>query len=165
MPKKQKIRRDAKKEMKMKKNENEEDEDIFNFTDMGLDERLLFAIETVKWYEPTPIQETAIPIILEGKDVLAQARTGSGKTGAYMIPLLQKILKIKKQVNKQQCTIGLILAPSRELCQQIINNLNELCQYCQRELTFIDLGIDVPMQQQKCDTCLPGTPNPASKYI
>ncbi len=124
-------------------------DDIFNFSDMGLDERLLFAIEGLNWCEPTPIQETAIPIILEGKDVLAQARTGSGKTGAYMIPMLHKILKIKKQVKQQQCTIALVLAPSRELCQQIVNNLNELCEYCQRELTFIDLATDLPMQTQK----------------
>ncbi len=129
-------------------NENEEDE-ILSFNDMGLDERLLYAIDILGWSEPTAIQETAIPIILEGKDVLAQARTGSGKTGAYMIPLIHKILNIKKQISQQQSTIALIMAPSRELCQQIMNNLNELCEFCKRELSFIDLAVDLPIHVQR----------------
>ena len=73
--------------------DEEIDDDILNFDQMGLDDRLLLAVMNLGWLEPTPIQETAIPLILEGRDVLAKARTGSGKTGAYAIPLIQKILK------------------------------------------------------------------------
>jgi len=128
--------------------EEEEEEDVLDFRQMGLDERILYAIETLSWFEPTPIQETAIPLILEGKDVLAKARTGSGKTGAYAIPLIHKILTIKKSQNKQS-TYALVLTPSRELCTQATRNLNELSQYCQRELTVVDISTDLPIQTQK----------------
>lgn len=57
------------------------------------------AVAKLGWLEPTPIQEKAIPILLEGKDVLLRARTGSGKTGAFAIPVIQRILN-SKQVSK-----------------------------------------------------------------
>ena len=133
----------------LEEEEEEEVEDVLDFTQMGLDERILYAIETLEWFEPTPIQETAIPLILEGKDVLAKARTGSGKTGAYAIPLIHKILTIKKQSQSKQSTYALILTPSRELCTQATKNLNELSQYCQRELTVVDISSDLPIQTQK----------------
>ena len=56
------------------------------------------------WAEPTPIQERAIPLALEGKDVLARARTGSGKTAAYVIPLIQKILDSKQVLSVTMVT-------------------------------------------------------------
>jgi len=56
----------------------------------------LQAISTLGWSSPTPIQERAIPLALEGKDVLAHARTGSGKTGAFAIPVIQKVLTAKQ---------------------------------------------------------------------
>lgn len=55
------------------------------------------AIAELGWKEPTPIQEKAIPLLLQGKDLLVRARTGSGKTGAFLIPIIQKIL-LSKQV-------------------------------------------------------------------
>ena len=135
-------------EEKEAEEDEEEEEDVLDFRQMGLDERILYAIETLCWFEPTPIQETAIPLILEGKDVLAKARTGSGKTGAYAIPLIHKILTIKKSQSKQS-TYALILTPSRELCSQATRNLNELSQYCQRELNVVDISTDLPIQTQK----------------
>ena len=125
----------------------EEEEEITEFTDMGIDDRILMAILQLGWAEPTPIQETAIPLILEGRDVLAKARTGSGKTGAYAIPLLHKILSIKKLKSSKQSTNALILTPSRELCSQAYKNLKELTVYCQREVTFVDLS-SAQMTQQ-----------------
>lgn len=127
--------------------DEEEEEEITEFTDMGIDDRILMAILQLGWAEPTPIQETAIPLILEGRDVLAKARTGSGKTGAYAIPLLHKILSIKKLKSSKQSTNALILTPSRELCSQAYKNLKELTVYCQREVTFVDLS-SAQMTQQ-----------------
>lgn len=60
------------------------------------------AISKLGWSSPTPIQERAIPLALEGKDVLAQARTGSGKTGAFSIPVVQKILTSKQVIIMEQ---------------------------------------------------------------
>lgn len=70
-----------------------------SFSDFGLDPRLVQAIAQEKYREPTLVQSKAIPLALEGKDVLAKAKTGSGKTAAYLLPVLQSILK-----RKQVCT-------------------------------------------------------------
>lgn len=59
------------------------------------------AIARLGWEEPTLIQEKAIPYVLEGKDLLARARTGSGKTGAFVIPAIQKILESKRTATEQ----------------------------------------------------------------
>jgi ATP-dependent RNA helicase DDX56/DBP9 len=67
------------------------------FADLGLDSRLLQAIVQQKYREPTLVQRKVIPLALEGNDVLAKAKTGSGKTAAYVLPVLQSILK-RKQV-------------------------------------------------------------------
>lgn len=58
------------------------------------------AIARLQWKEPTPIQEKAIPLFLKGKDIFAQSRTGSGKTGAFLIPLINKILEVKTHLTR-----------------------------------------------------------------
>ncbi len=60
-----------------------------------LDPRILRALADLKFAHPTLVQAKAIPLLLEGKDVLARARTGSGKTGAYVVPAVQKVLEVK----------------------------------------------------------------------
>lgn len=124
------------------------EEPTLGFHDMGLDDRLLIAISELKWKSPTLIQEKAIPLSLEGKDVLAKARTGSGKTGAYVIPLIQKILNNKK-VNQKQQTTALVLAPSRELCKQIYKNVKDLTAFCGREVRCFDVSEPVHLSLQK----------------
>jgi superfamily II DNA/RNA helicase len=71
-------------------------------------------LQDLQYEEPTPIQEECIPLILEGKDVIGAAQTGTGKTGAFVIPLLERIIK-----NPAEHTQALILSPTRELAQQI----------------------------------------------
>jgi ATP-dependent RNA helicase DDX56/DBP9 len=130
--------------------EEEEEESILSFTEMGIDDRILLAIIQLGWTDPTPIQETAIPLILEGRDILAKARTGSGKTGAYAVPVLNKILSMKKLRVAKQATSTLILTPSRELCNQAYKNLQELMAYCQREITVVDISSSqINLQAQK----------------
>lgn len=130
-------------------NENESAE-VVSFTEMGIDDRILLAIIQLGWDEPTPIQEAAIPLILAGRDVLAKARTGSGKTGAYAIPCLNKILTMKKMRAAKQSTSALILTPSRELCNQAYKNLQELTAYCQREISVVDISsTHVNLQAQR----------------
>lgn len=88
---------------------------------------------------PTMIQEKAIPLMLEGKDVLIRARTGSGKTASFVIPIIQKILNSKESA-KEQKTTALILAPSKELCQQIRRVTEDLIIKCSKVVRCVDLS-------------------------
>jgi ATP-dependent RNA helicase RhlE len=84
------------------------------FEDFKFNEHLLEGVISMGYTSPTPIQEMAIPIILNGHDIIACAQTGTGKTGAYLLPVLNHI----STTNKHQIST-LILAPTRELAQQI----------------------------------------------
>ncbi len=70
-------------------------DDEFSFTDLGLDPRLVQAVAELKFLKPTLVQRKAIPHALKGQDVLCKAKTGSGKTAAYVLPVLASILKRK----------------------------------------------------------------------
>lgn len=85
-----------------------------SFKAFDLTEEIQSGLRDLRYSEPTPIQQQSIPLILEGKDVLGSAQTGTGKTGAFVIPLLQKISE-----NRSDHTQALILSPTRELAQQI----------------------------------------------
>lgn len=65
------------------------------FADLGLDDRLLRGLAKLNFTKPTPVQAKSIPLALAGRDILAKARTGSGKTAAFMLPLIHKILAAK----------------------------------------------------------------------
>ena len=82
------------------------------FSDFGLDPRILEAIQGLGFETPTPIQSRAVPVLLEGVDVVGRARTGSGKTAAFGLPLLHRL--------QDGGTVrALILAPTRELAIQV----------------------------------------------
>lgn len=83
------------------------------FEDLGLDVGLLESIKAIGWKEPTAIQEKTIPLALEGRDVIGLAETGSGKTGAFAIPILESLLA------KPEGLFALIITPTRELAYQI----------------------------------------------
>ncbi len=85
-----------------------------NFNDFNFDEKLLDGLSSMGFDKPTPIQEQAIPLILANKDLIACAQTGTGKTAAYLLPILNKIVQ-----NKTSNLNTLIIAPTRELAQQI----------------------------------------------
>jgi ATP-dependent RNA helicase RhlE len=84
------------------------------FTELNLSETLQAGLRDLKFEEPTPVQEKAIPQILEGRDLIGVAQTGTGKTGAFVIPIMEKILQSKREGVK-----ALILSPTRELATQI----------------------------------------------
>ncbi|KAL1509910.1 hypothetical protein ABEB36_004574 [Hypothenemus hampei] len=126
----------------------EDDEKPIYFHEMELDDRILKAVEKVGWETPTLIQEKAIPLILEGKDVLVRARTGSGKTAAFAVPMIQKILN-SKQVSAFQDVKALILAPSKELCHQIHKVIKDLTLKCSREIKCIDIATQEELDVQK----------------
>ena len=86
------------------------------FTSLALDPRLLAALTALGYEEPTPIQMQSIPLLLEGRDVLAQAATGTGKTAAFALPILHAIAATP---NKGTAPVALILVPTRELAMQL----------------------------------------------
>src|SRR5919199_5790233 len=84
-----------------------------SFADLGLSEPLLAALRDVGYESPSPIQEQAIPELLAGHDVMGQAQTGTGKTAAFGLPMLQAVDPDDREVQ------ALVLTPTRELCIQV----------------------------------------------
>jgi ATP-dependent RNA helicase RhlE len=93
-----------------------------SFATLGLDPRILSAVTAQGYHTPTPIQQQTIPVILEGKDVLAGAQTGTGKTAAFTLPVLQLLSKNTSKVNNLQVRC-LVLTPTRELAQQVADSV------------------------------------------
>jgi len=91
------------------------------FTSFGLHPSLLKGIKELGFTRPTPIQDEAIPPALEGRDVLACATTGSGKTAAFLLPILHQLIE-----RKRGTTYALVITPTRELAAQIVEDLDDL---------------------------------------
>ncbi len=89
------------------------------FAQFALHERLLKAVAELKFTEPTPVQLTAIPPALEGRDLQVTAQTGSGKTAAFVLPLLNRLLGDGASQARSDVR-SLILLPTRELAQQTL---------------------------------------------
>eukprot|EP00842_Homolaphlyctis_polyrhiza_P006004 jgi/Hompol1/6404/HPOL_000947-RA len=103
------------------------DESSQGFSAMGLDPRIMRAVAKLGFEHPTLVQAKAIPLALQGKDILARARTGSGKTGAYCIPIIQKILALKtSNPSVERAIRALILVPTRELSEQVHRHIQQL---------------------------------------
>ncbi|MEO7210444.1 MAG: DEAD/DEAH box helicase [Chitinophagaceae bacterium] len=96
------------------------------FTDFGLDESLIEGIGAMGYDEATPVQEMVIPIILQGKDVIASAQTGTGKTAAFLLPLVHKLISLPhdaQQIN------AIVIVPTRELAIQISQAMEGLAYF------------------------------------
>src|SRR5687768_17356666 len=94
------------------------------FEELGLQENILKAVGDLGFTTPTPIQEKAIPVLLSGtKDLIGLAQTGTGKTAAFGLPLLQLIESGKKFPQ------ALVICPTRELCMQIVNEIEIFKKY------------------------------------
>ena len=90
-----------------------------NFNSLNLEKTLIDAIAVINFKTPTPIQAQAIPIALQGKDILGTAQTGTGKTAAFGIPLINFLLKTKKDT-------ALVMTPTRELATQVMQTMTSL---------------------------------------
>ncbi|HMY81927.1 MAG TPA: DEAD/DEAH box helicase [Agitococcus sp.] len=105
------------------------------FSHLGIDSLLVKAVNELNYQQPTPIQQSAIPAILQGRDVVAGAETGSGKTAAFALPLLQRLSQQAQTSQAKGNQIrALILAPTRELAIQIGQAINSYGQYLQPRL-------------------------------
>ncbi len=96
-----------------------------NFTEFGLDKRLLEGIGAFGYETPTPIQEKVIPVILKGNDLIASAQTGTGKTAAFLLPLINKIISEEQDNNIK----ALIIVPTRELAVQIEQHMEGIAYF------------------------------------
>lgn len=90
------------------------------FEELGFEQSLMEGLEAMNFEEMTPVQEQAIPLVMEGRDIIACAQTGTGKTAAYLLPVLNKLLK---EPHDQDAVNAIIMSPTRELAQQIDQQL------------------------------------------
>jgi len=126
-----KVRKMSKGEESKKEKDNEQKVEKIagkTFQDLELSKPLLKACSRCEYYHPTAIQNQAVPVILSGNDVIGSAVTGSGKTAAYLLPILEKLLRSK---HKFQATRVLIIVPTRELavqCRAMLHKLKEFTE-------------------------------------
>ena len=99
---------------------------MMNFEEFDISDNILKAIDELGFKKPTPIQKKAIPIALKNRDITAQAQTGSGKTFAFMIPILEKVFIPDKSPQ------AIILCPTRELCIQVAGEIDKLAKYIKK---------------------------------
>ncbi|MFN3673946.1 MAG: DEAD/DEAH box helicase, partial [Bosea sp. (in: a-proteobacteria)] len=115
------------------------------FTDLGLAEQLLKALAAEGYTTPTPIQAQAIPHILQGRDLLGAAQTGTGKTAAFALPLLHRLLTNPRRMETRQVR-ALILSPTRELAAQIETSIRAYASFSTVKSTVVFGGVPVGKQ-------------------
>ncbi|WP_179336064.1 DEAD/DEAH box helicase [Winogradskyella costae] len=119
-----------------------------SFKSLGLSEPLLKAIQKKGYETPSPIQAKAIPPVLEGKDVLASAQTGTGKTAGFTLPLLH-LLSSNSREQRHRPVRALILTPTRELAAQVYANVKEYSEFLNIRSTVIFGGVNQKPQVNK----------------
>lgn len=118
-----------------------------SFTSLGLIDPLLQAINEAGYTEPSPIQAQAIPAVLKGKDVLASAQTGTGKTASFVLPILQKIHNLPR--SKANKTRVLILTPTRELAAQVHESIMQYGKNLPLRSAVVFGGVKINPQMMK----------------
>ncbi|MDY0212491.1 MAG: DEAD/DEAH box helicase [Desulfuromonadaceae bacterium] len=118
-----------------------------SFASLGLSEPLLRAIKESGYNKPTPIQRKSIPAILEGKDLMAAAQTGTGKTAGFVLPLLQRLSNGSK-VKANHVRI-LVLTPTRELAVQVAQNVDSYSKYLPLKTCVVYGGVKINPQMMK----------------
>jgi ATP-dependent RNA helicase DeaD len=113
------------------------------FEELGLKREVLLALEELGYTEPTPIQERAIPELLAGHDVIGQAQTGTGKTAAFGLPLLQYLDPSSQE------TQAIVLTPTRELCIQVTQALRAYAEHIDIEVVAVFGGAPIATQQSR----------------
>ncbi|MCX7555887.1 DEAD/DEAH box helicase [Xanthomonadaceae bacterium JHOS43] len=118
-----------------------------SFASLGLTPELVRALDEIGYTQPTPIQEQAIPLVLEGRDLLAGAQTGTGKTAAFSLPMLQRLAagEIRRGPRAPR---ALVLTPTRELTLQVHDNVREYAKHVRLASTAIFGGAGMGPQIQ-----------------
>jgi ATP-dependent RNA helicase RhlE len=122
---------------------------LMNFSDLGLTKELLNAIDRAKYESPYPIQAEAIPALLQQRDLLGLAPTGSGKTAAYILPILQRLLP--KETPKDRFIPVLVLVPTRELAVQVAEVAENFSRFLPRKIKAMAVfgGVSINPQMIK----------------
>jgi superfamily II DNA/RNA helicase len=116
------------------------------FDELDLDESVLQGLESMNFEEMTPVQELTIPVILEGKDIIACAQTGTGKTAAYVLPILNRLAR---EGRRSDAVKALIMSPTRELAQQIDIQFEGFSYYLSASTVVIYGGGDGSLWEQQ----------------
>src|SRR5512134_123117 len=112
-----------------------------SFDSMGLRPELLLAVQELGYTQPTPIQLRAIPSVLEGRDLLAAAQTGTGKTAAFALPLLQRMSETHPNPAGSRAPRALVLVPTRELAAQVHQAFNDFGRHLQQRTALVFGGV------------------------
>ena len=118
-----------------------------SFSDLGLADPLVRALEAKGYAEPTPIQRDAIPLVLQGRDLLGIAQTGTGKTAAFVLPSIQNLVAANKRVLPTHCRM-LVLAPTRELASQIADNARGYGKFSRLSVATVFGGTSINKNRQ-----------------
>ncbi len=121
---------------------------LMKFKDLNLGENLLNALNDINYQETTPIQEQTIPEALSGKDILGIAQTGTGKTAAFCLPIIERMLKGRTRARMPR---SLIIEPTRELALQVMENLNQFTKYHKFSIALLIGGTAFSEQEKKLD--------------
>lgn len=119
-----------------------------SFENLGLMAELLRAVSDKGYSTPSPIQEQAIPQILEGRDIMGAAQTGTGKTAGFVLPLLQRLM-LSKQEQKGTAVRALVLAPTRELVSQVSESVATYGRYLPLKYAAVFGGVKINPQKQR----------------
>ena len=118
-----------------------------NFADLGIEQQLVDTLSGMNIVTPTPVQEKSIPHVLEGKDLLAAAQTGTGKTAAFGLPIIQTVQQQKRNGTPQ----ALILVPTRELAQQVMDNLTQYATNTDLKIVCVYGGTSIGVQKRNLE--------------
>jgi len=119
-----------------------------NFSDLGLSPEVLRAVEEAGYRQPTPIQEQAIPVMLMGRDVLGCAQTGTGKTAAFVLPMIEMLAAGRARVRMPR---SLIVEPTRELAAQVAQNFETYGKYHKLSMALLIGGESFGDQEKRLD--------------
>ena len=119
-----------------------------SFDSLGLSAELLRAVAEQGYTEPTPVQRKAIPVIHEGKDILAGAQTGTGKTAGFTLPMLQRLIEKPVSAKGGRPVRALVLTPTRELAAQVGESVETYGRYLPLKSAVIFGGVKINPQIQ-----------------
>ncbi len=120
-----------------------------SFASLGLTEQILTTVAELGFKEATPVQKQAIPLVLQGHDVLAGAQTGTGKTAAFGLPLIQRLIESPIERHEESKVVrSLILTPTRELAQQVFDSLVSYTQNTELKVVVAYGGTSINVQKE-----------------